>query len=935
MNRIKKGLAIALTLAMVISLLPLASFDSYAAKKPKISKKKITLVVGQKKKLKIKHKPKGVKVKWKSKNKKIAKVSKKGKVKALRPGKTKIIAKVGKKKYKCKVTVKAKGTVVPTKKVEPTAAPPATKAPVPTTKEVEPTVAPTTAKPTQAPTQGPTQATTQAPTAAPTQAPTQAPTAAPTQAPTQATTSAPTQAPTQATTAGPQYEWIQIGNGTTNPAGNKLYYAKGTDVQEVVNVQRPPLDFVKEDGVYVNAGAAINSVTVNGNASQSAVQGGGTWIYLSELTQNINSISIDTVGGVKTLLIKNENAGGDTPTQAPTGGPTEQPTQPVDPTLPDVVGLTYSGNPDLPFYFAWAASTDVDGYHVYVNGNRVTDVTASAVNLDSSLFPTSGTYTIGVQAFKGTAVSKITSIDYKYSGGSTPTQATTQAPTQAPTQGPTQQQPTTKSQQSDFEVDESLQKPFGIVVENPDAGIIQVNWGAGSPNCYNVYVDGVRKKTKVVAGVQRIPVQTEGNHTVAIATVSGNKESLRTEATIYVNGTAPEEVETTQLPPEMMPEIDESVQKEDGKMVLQLNNKTKGQYSDSQIYWIVLGINPSTGQMSYLNADGNLVAASSADNDGTIGNRSYSAKIVHTLAQKKAVQLPAITSGRMYISYGEPVYITFNGQGNSVGYAAPDVNNHDDANYHTPFEYLEFTTESVNGGITFHGNVTRVDFFSFPMIARLTDEYGAYDRCVGDMKTRSETFDLYRSTVSDPFKTTVTDERIMCPAKSTFGEGKQYANYYDDYINRFWNKYSNEDLVTSSEAGSFRGRVQNGRLVMSDGNGTYYIDKPSTQDVLEGRGAFNRISAENQNNGNGIRCELAIEAQLCAAFTRGVAMDPSKWWTPSEYYKTGEICNEYAAFFHPISVSNRAYGFCYDDVNDQSTLVECGNAERFTIDLKW
>ena len=129
--------------------------------------------------------------------------------------------------------------------------------------------------------------------------------------------------------------------------------------------------------------------------------------------------------------------------------------------------------------------------------------------------------------------------------------------------------------------------------------------------------------------------------------------------------------------------------------------------------------------MAYLTADGNLVEASAADNDGTIGNRQYAAKIVHNLAQNRYVQLPAIESGRMYLSYGEPVYITFNGSGQDVGYAGPDTNNPDDANAHTLFEYLEFTTESVNDSITFHGNVTRVDFFSFPMIARLTDEYGA------------------------------------------------------------------------------------------------------------------------------------------------------------------------------------------------------------------
>ena len=513
---------------------------------------------------------------------------------------------------------------------------------------------------------------------------------------------------------------------------------------------------------------------------------------------------------------------------------------------------------------------------------------------------------------------------------------TTVAPTTVKpttTVAPTTVKPTTKPSE-DFVVDPSLPKPFGLVTENPDAGIIRVVWGAGEINCYNLYIDGTRVRTKVTAQEFRIPVSTEGEHTVSVATVNSKAktESERTSQVVNVQGTAETEVQTTAIPEEMMPEIDDSIQKEDGKMILQLNNKTNGQYSNDQIYWIIVGRNPQTHRMAYLTADGNLVEASAADNDGTIGGRQYAAKIVHNLAQNRYVQLPAIESGRMYLSYGEPVYITFNGSGQDVGYAGPDTNNPDDANAHTLFEYLEFTTESVNDSITFHGNVTRVDFFSFPMIARLTDEYGAYDRCVGDMKTRSETFDLFRNTVSAPFKTLITDERIMCPAKMTFGEGKQYGNYYDDYINRFWNKYASQDLTFSSETGTFTGRVSGNRIIF---NNKYYIDKPSTQDVLEGRGAFNRISSENENNPQNASVELAIEAQLCAAFTRGVAMTPENWSKPETYYKTGEICNEYAAFFHPISVSGRAYGFCYDDVFDQSTLVECGNAERFTIDLKW
>lgn len=87
--------------------------------KDSAQRKKISLKVGQTKKLKVKGTKK--KVVWKSSKKKIASVSKKGVVKALRKGKAKITAKTAGKKLVCTVTVK-------NSKIKPTAAP-ATSAP--------------------------------------------------------------------------------------------------------------------------------------------------------------------------------------------------------------------------------------------------------------------------------------------------------------------------------------------------------------------------------------------------------------------------------------------------------------------------------------------------------------------------------------------------------------------------------------------------------------------------------------------------------------------------------------------------------------------------------------------------------------------------------------------------------------------------------------
>ena len=102
MKRNKKILTvIAILLLIVCMVVPVSAAG-------KINKKKATLKVGQTLQLKVTG-TKG-KVKWKSSKKSVATVSSKGRVKAKKKGSATITAKVGKKKYTCKVTVKKPST---------------------------------------------------------------------------------------------------------------------------------------------------------------------------------------------------------------------------------------------------------------------------------------------------------------------------------------------------------------------------------------------------------------------------------------------------------------------------------------------------------------------------------------------------------------------------------------------------------------------------------------------------------------------------------------------------------------------------------------------------------------------------------------------------------------------------------------------------------
>ena len=105
----KKGirsLAILLVLVLTLGFSPVTNVEAKAA--PRLNYKKVTLVQGKKKRLKVRNLSRRRKVKWYSTKKSVATVNRKGVVKAKKKGKAYIVAKVGKKKYRCKVIVKKK-----------------------------------------------------------------------------------------------------------------------------------------------------------------------------------------------------------------------------------------------------------------------------------------------------------------------------------------------------------------------------------------------------------------------------------------------------------------------------------------------------------------------------------------------------------------------------------------------------------------------------------------------------------------------------------------------------------------------------------------------------------------------------------------------------------------------------------------------------------
>ncbi|NEA54014.1 hypothetical protein G3I60_07560 [Streptomyces sp. SID13666] len=111
------------------------------------------------------------------------------------------------------------------------------------------------------------------------------------------------------------------------------------------------------------------------------------------------------------------------------------------------------------------------------------------------------------------------------------------------------------------------------------------------------------------------------------------------------------------------------------------------------------------------------------------------------------------------------------------------------------------------------------------------------------------------------------------------------------------------------------------------GVGPFTLNKPTSPDVVACAGA----------PAAGSDTEKQLGAEFCAALNRGVALDATTWYTPSASY-TGAVKNDYAAFFHTVGINKRAYGFPYDDINDQSSVQILNNANpptALTLGIGW
>ncbi|MVT07866.1 beta-1,3-glucanase family protein [Chitinophaga tropicalis] len=367
------------------------------------------------------------------------------------------------------------------------------------------------------------------------------------------------------------------------------------------------------------------------------------------------------------------------------------------------------------------------------------------------------------------------------------------------------------------------------------------------------------------------------------------------------------------------------------------------QYTDANVYVAIVGIingnhvwiNPKTSAVNLMSVSDNTVSGPViGGNQGPGGNGKY-ANCFARLSEipGKTINIPGIAGCRILISFNSQLFLYFFGaSGAPSGYAAPNLANPTDPNQGIRYEMIELTNAS-NG---LWANTTRVDSYQYPMGLEVWGNSSFYKK-VGEIIPHSQILSLWQSNAPSAFAGCydATNGIIKFPSKTAaFQSGGAQANYFGSYIDAIWSKYSNGNLVfNAGDAGTWSGRVSGNVFTFtrtSDGQVGTISNKPTNTEVMEGSGVM----------ASGGQFDKVVQAQICAAINRhaidlnlatGVTQNFSN---VAAYYQTSPY-NWYSKFWHrsDITLNSLSYGFCYDDVFDQSSTINAPSPVRATITI--
>ncbi|MEU8684709.1 beta-1,3-glucanase family protein [Streptomyces sp. NPDC048611] len=346
-------------------------------------------------------------------------------------------------------------------------------------------------------------------------------------------------------------------------------------------------------------------------------------------------------------------------------------------------------------------------------------------------------------------------------------------------------------------------------------------------------------------------------------------------------------------------------------MPLRLVNDS-GAYANSSVWIYIVGNDGK--QQVHVTPDGELKPVALADN-GPDGFTDYAIPLA--TSGTTTLRLPQM-SGRIYTALGGKLRFKAVEDGNgraALAYPAGWVAG--DPNYDVLHDCAEFTYNS--GGM--YCNTTMVDMFSVPLALTLS---GAGQQTTGTLKDGARDRIFAEVKAAEGFERLVIgDRRVIAPGHG-LDSGLFARDYFAPAIDEAWSAYAAKDLNVTTNAGTFTGRVRDGKLVL-DGPGALSFDKPSTRDVLFCDGT---LAAPN----DGTRGPVA--AVLGAALNRSTLASHAAQPTtdPAAFYQQ-RLTHHYAKAMHAATRDGRAYGFAFDDVSGFASYIEDTAPKEITLTL--
>jgi hypothetical protein len=343
------------------------------------------------------------------------------------------------------------------------------------------------------------------------------------------------------------------------------------------------------------------------------------------------------------------------------------------------------------------------------------------------------------------------------------------------------------------------------------------------------------------------------------------------------------------------------------------------------VFLYVLGTDIRNGRLGYVNQGGGFTAWSPGANppvpapDVSIAGPGNGGNVT--------VQVPRFISGRVYMSFGERLkfFLTPDGLVQPAPWAGGDPNRN------ILFDWSEFTYN--DSGLWL--NSSQVDQFAVPHAVSVTGASGVTTK-TGELVNNGRD-NVINGIRNQPgwansilTRSDGTVLRVLAPGKAA-DAGLFDANYLQPYIDQAWNAYASKTLTvvpfTDQPNTKYFGRTSGDIMNFTNTSGVQVASftKPSTANVWGCDGA---LGAPND------QVVGPIARTLCAALHRSTlgTIDTQPGGGPADFYK-GSLTNHYSRLIHQNMVDGRAYGFAFDDVQAQESLVHDGDPRSAGITL--